>query len=271
MALITKITTQKDNHERFNVYIDRGKGEEFAFSVDQDVLIKFQLKKGKVIDELDIQQILYEDDVKKAYNTALRFLAHRMRSEKEVADYLRKRGILEPVIREVFHKLREYNYVNDKEFADAYVRTQKNTTAKGPEVIRQELYDKGISEPLIHEALEQFTFEEQLATAGKLYEKAKKQNKKFSSQQWKQHIEQLLRRKGFSWEIIQQVMNEKGNETDEQEEWEALEYHGRKAHRRYEKYEGFMYEQKMKQALYRKGFSMEMIEQFLQRLKEDQD
>jgi regulatory protein len=270
MTLITKITTQKDNQERFNIYLDRGKGEEFAFSVDQDVLIKFQLKKGKEIDELDIQQILYEDDVKKAYNTALRFLGYRMRSEKEVADYLRKKGMVEPIIREVLHKLRNNNYVNDKEFADAYVRTQKNTTAKGPEVIRQELYDKGISEPFIAEALEQFTFEEQLAAAAKLYEKAKKQNKKFSAQQWKQHIEQLLRRKGFGWEVIQQVTSEKHDAQDEQREWDALEYHGRKAHRRYEKYEGFMYEQKMKQALYRKGFSIEMIEQFLQRLKEEQ-
>jgi regulatory protein len=270
MALITKITAQKDNHERFNVYMDQGKGEEFAFSVDQDVLIKFQLKKGKEIDEFDIQQILYEDNVKKAHNIALHFLSYRMRSEKEVVDYLRQKGILESIIREVLHKLREYNYVNDKEFADAYVRTQKNTTAKGPEVIRQELYNKGISQQLIDEALEQFTFEEQLATAGKLYEKAKKQNKKFSLQQWQQHIEQLLRRKGFAWEVIQQVTAEKRNNRNEQEEWEALEYHGRKAHRRYEKYEGFMYEQKMKQALYRKGFSIEMIEQFLQRLKEEQ-
>jgi regulatory protein len=270
MAHITKITTQKDNNERFNVYIEKGQGEEFAFSVDQDVLIKFQLKKGKELDELDIQQILYEDDVKKAYNTALRFLAHRMRSEKEVEGYLRKKGISEPIIREVFHKLREYNYVNDKEFAFAYVRTQKNTALKGPDIIRAELYDKGIPEPFINEALEQFTFEEQLARASRLCEKAKKQSKKFSSRQWKQHIEQLLRRKGFSWEVIQQAMIEKSNDAHEQEEWEALEYHGRKAHRRYEKYEGFMYDQKMKQTLSRKGFSIEMIEQFLQHLKEEQ-
>lgn len=48
MAIITKITTQQKNQDRFNIFMDygKGKGEEFAFSVDSDVLIKFQLKKG---------------------------------------------------------------------------------------------------------------------------------------------------------------------------------------------------------------------------------
>lgn len=43
MPFITKISTQKKNTERFNIFLD----EKYAFSVDADVLVRFDLKKGK--------------------------------------------------------------------------------------------------------------------------------------------------------------------------------------------------------------------------------
>ena len=46
MPTITKITTQTKRTDRYNIFID----EKYSFSVDEDVLLKFQLKKGKEID-----------------------------------------------------------------------------------------------------------------------------------------------------------------------------------------------------------------------------
>ncbi|MGV3466194.1 MAG: recombination regulator RecX, partial [Heyndrickxia sp.] len=43
MPIITKITVQKNLSDRYNIYLD----EEYAFSVDEDVLTRFQLRKGK--------------------------------------------------------------------------------------------------------------------------------------------------------------------------------------------------------------------------------
>lgn len=62
MPFITKISTQKKNTERFNIFLD----EKYAFSVDADVLVRFDLKKGKELDELDILEIQYGDDVQKS-------------------------------------------------------------------------------------------------------------------------------------------------------------------------------------------------------------
>ncbi len=139
MAVITKITTQQKNKDRYNIFLDYGKGEEYAFSVDSDVLIKFQLKKGMELDELELTEINYNDDIHKAYNLAIQSLAIRMRSEKEISDYLRLKDVEEPVIHEVIHKLVAQKYLNDHEFALAYVRTQVNTTDKGANVISKEL------------------------------------------------------------------------------------------------------------------------------------
>ncbi len=50
--------------------------------------IKYQLKKGMELDDFSFVEIQYQDDIRKAYNKAIHYLARRMRSEKEIKDYL---------------------------------------------------------------------------------------------------------------------------------------------------------------------------------------
>ncbi|WP_042356745.1 recombination regulator RecX [Bacillus rubiinfantis] len=264
MAIITKITTQQKSEDRFNIFMDYGKGEQFAFSVDSDVLIKFQLKKGMELDNFSLLEIQYQDDIRKAYNTAIQFLARRIRSEKEIYDYLLQKEIEEPVIHEVIHKLKRQNYIDDAEFAKAFVRTLANTTDKGPEAIKRELKEKGIAESMAEQALTEFPLEQQIEKAVKLGEKFFKKPTKDSLKIQKQKLEQQLIRKGYPFAIIQIVLEETAVNNEIDEEFEAIRYQGDKAHRKYVHFSGFAYEQKMKQALYRKGFSIELIEKFLQ-------
>lgn len=264
MAIITKITTQKQSIERFNIYLDDGQGEKYAFSVDQDILIKYNLQKGKEIDELDIQELQYGDLSKKAYNKALEFLSYRMRSIKEVAEHLTKKEFTDTIIQDVIYKLKEYNYVDDLEFATAYVRTQKQTNGKGPSVLKRELIGKGINPDLIEQALLEYKDDDQLQEATRHAEKLLKKNNKISTVQLKQKIEQHLIRKGFPYDIISKVLDEVQYEQDESEEWTALVKHAEKAQRKYQNEDPYQYKVKMKQFLYRKGFSIELIEKFLE-------
>jgi regulatory protein len=263
MAIITKITTQKKNTDRFNVFMDYGKGEEFAFSVDSDVLIKFQLKKGMELDDFSFLEIQYQDDIRKAYNQAINYLARRMRSEREIRDYLSKKETDEPVIDEVIHKLTAQRYINDEEFALAYVRTQANTTDKGPDVIKLELKEKGIAEGFWIQALGEFPLEQQIEKAVKISVKFLQKSGKESLKIQKQKLEHMLLRKGYSFEVIHIALDETEVDKADDEEMEAIRFQGEKADRKFSHYSGFEYKQKMKQTLYRKGFSMELIEKFL--------
>ena len=268
MAVITKITTQQKNQDRFNIFIDYGKGEEYAFSVDSDVLIRFELKKGMGLDELSILEIQYQDSIRKAYNLAVHYLARRMRSKLEIQEYLIKKEVEEPVINEVLHKLTSQKYINDEEFAHAYVRTQKNTTDKGPDIVRMELKEKGIDEATIKASLAEYSIEEQVENAIKVVEKLVKRSSNESQRLMKQKTEQLLMRKGYPFEIIQLALNEADMDKEEDEEMAAIRYQGDKAARKYNKYSGFEYRQKMKQALFRKGFSLDLIEKYLEEIEE---
>ncbi|QHZ48218.1 recombination regulator RecX [Bacillus sp. NSP9.1] len=259
MPYITKISAQKNNEERVNIFLD----EKYAFSVDLDVLVKFDLRKGKELDELDIIEIQYGDEIKKGFHKALDFLSYRMRSTKEVKDHLKKKGVADSAITEIIHMLNDYKYLDDREFAQAFVSTHRKTSGKGPDVLYRELKLKGVDEEHIQEALSSFTFSEQVATAVKHAEKMLKKGKKLSSKETKQAIEQHLMRKGFSIDVISAALLETDYENNDDAEREALDKQGEKAMKRCG-YDG-SYETKMKvkQYLFRKGFSIDMIDQFL--------
>ncbi|QED46947.1 recombination regulator RecX [Cytobacillus dafuensis] len=265
MPIITKISVQQKKNDRYNIFLD----EKYAFSVDEDVLIKHQLKKGMEVDEFSLSEIAYQDDIRKAYNTSIQYLSRRMRSEKEVRQYLKEKEVDEIIVQEVVHKLYEYRFLDDKEFAIAYVRTLMNTTDKGSGLIRGELREKGISEQLINAALRELPYEKEFEAAMKLSYKFVQKNKTDSSRIMKQKLEQMLMRKGYSHELIQAVVAESEIDKAEDVEMDALRKHAEKTHRKYSNLiNSYEYEQKMKQALYRKGFSIDLIEKIIHEYKD---
>ncbi|MEW9111089.1 recombination regulator RecX [Cytobacillus gottheilii] len=263
MPVITKISIQKKNKDRYNIFTDDGSGEAYSFSVDEDVLIKHGLKKGMELDEFLLSEIGYHDDIRKSYNDAIGYLSRRMRSEYEVRTFLKGKEVDEAIIQETIHKLYDYSFLNDEEFALAFVRTQMNTTDKGRGLIRMELKEKGISDELIEKALEQFSYEHELETAIKLCEKNLRKNTKESTRIAKQKLEQVLSRKGFYSDIIKEAISASAPEKEEDEELAALRHQAEKASRKYRALPEFEYRQKMKQALARKGFSFDLIDKVL--------
>ena len=265
MPIITKITTQTKRTDRYNIFID----EKYAFSVAEEVLLKFQLKKGKEIDSLLLSQIHFQDEIQKSFTAALGYLAYRMRSEAEVRLFLKKKEMEELIINETIHKLYLYNYLNDVEFAQAYVRTHVNVGNKGPVSLRLELKEKGITEETIQKALLEYPIDVQVECAKHLAEKSINKEKNISERALKQKLEQMLSRKGFTHDVIVHALADVTIEKKDEEQWDSLCFQAEKIVRRYRAYEGFHFQQKVKQALYRKGFSLELIDRYLSEIPND--
>ena len=78
MAVITKIQVQKHDKERYNIYIDKGFGEEYGFSVDGHTLVKYNLRKGMEVDEFELSTILFDEEIRKAYLQAISYLSYQI-------------------------------------------------------------------------------------------------------------------------------------------------------------------------------------------------
>ncbi|WP_167578699.1 recombination regulator RecX [Jeotgalibacillus proteolyticus] len=267
MPIITKITQQQKNKERYNIFLD-GK---YAFSVDEEVLARYQLGKNKELTDFDIGEIEYDDEIRKGFNKALVYLSYRMRSEHEIQVYLKEQEMGDASIEEVLHKLRKYGYVNDSEFAKAFVNTQLRTSDKGPRHLSNALREKGISPSIIEETLEAVSEEEWLERAQQVMEKVIKKNTKQSKLQIKKKGQDTLSRKGYEGPVVNAVLSELHIERDVDEKWAAIYSQAKKAHSKLSrKYEDYEYIQRMKQTLFRKGFAMEEIDQAIEHIKTEE-
>src|SRR5699024_2637092 len=117
--------------------------------------------------------------------------------------------------------------------------TRIETSLKGPAVVKRELIEKGVATELAEEAIQLYTYDIQYEKAYKLIEKKINQTQKDSNFKMQQKLQQFMMQKGFSSDIIQELMQDvKENQSDEDEK-EAVMHQGEKLKRKYQrKYTG---------------------------------
>ncbi|MEJ8777429.1 recombination regulator RecX [Pseudogracilibacillus sp. ICA-222130] len=261
MSKITKITTQKKSTNRYNIFIN----EAYAFSVDEDTLIKEHLHKGQLLTEEDISRIQQTETRQQAYLLGVNYISYRMRSCKELYHYLQKKEVDPVMIDRTMERLIHEKLLDDEMFANAFVKDRILLTSKGPNVIKKELMEKGVSPSIIEKVLQQYTREIQFK---KVYKFAEKEFRKKSKHPYKKRKEQItltLLRKGFSNDVIVDAIAEIPVEMDDEIENEKLAKQGEKLYRKLEKkYEGYELKERLKASLYQKGFPMERIHKFVE-------
>jgi len=198
---ITKIEKQKNNQDRWSVFIDG----EFAFGVTTEEVFVFKLTVGKEISEIELEKMIKEKDYSKAKDVALKFLSYRARSEKELRDKLISKEFDPVTIDRVIEFLKRYDYVNDEKFAKSYVRERIRLKFEGRKKLIYDLKQKGIKQEIIDHVLNNTDINE-IDHALKLLEK-KVPDKTELGLKEKQRIYQFLLRKGFSYDIIQKAFN----------------------------------------------------------------
>lgn len=264
MSKVTRIVLQKGNKHRYNIFIKDRTDERYAFSVEEETLINEGLKKGQELNQAQIEALVAKDNFHKGYNQALIYLGYRMRSTKELSQYLIDKGIEPEQIDLIIYRLKKEKILDDQAFADAYVSTKVKTTFKGPEQIKRELIQKGIGSDQIDQALMKYPEEEQVELIEKWLIKQTKKTSRHSHRQAIIKMKQQLSQKGFDQSVIERAFQSIQLKKDEEHEWRSLVYQGEKAIRRYHsKAEGYELIQKVKGALYQRGFDQGEIERFI--------
>ncbi|WP_163539980.1 recombination regulator RecX [Gracilibacillus sp. YIM 98692] len=265
MLEISRITTQKKSKHRYNIYLSENGTEYYGFSVDEDLLIQFQLRKGLSLSNDMMESIKQKDASYKAYTLSLHFLSYRMRSEKELTDYLQKKDIPIHFIDEIVQRLKQERLLDDRAFSEALVRTRINTSNKGPLLVKKELLEKGISAEIAEHALYQYSFDKQYQKVEKWMVKKLQHSAKKSYKQQLESVKQSLLQKGFTQDVIAEAIENTTMVRNQDTEYQAIQFQGEKLIRKYARKEtGYVLEQKVKAALFRKGFDASLIEQYLE-------
>lgn len=256
---ITKIQLQK-RKGRFNIYLN----DQYSFSISEDVLINYHLFKGQELNNEQIEKLSNADEIAKAHSKALNYLSSQLRTEKEITDYLKKHSIASEKIPNVLEKLRYEKLVDDKKYAESYIRTMLKTSDKGFKVIRNNLRAKGVAEKDIEDAAHEYDSSYMITKGIALTEKYEKQYSRYPFKKRIQKIKQRFLSKGFSADEIQTIMQEVDFVNNEQIERQILQKEATKLWQKYHVLDTKKHYFKVKQALYRKGFSLSEIETVLE-------
>ncbi len=198
MGIITKIEDQK-NKKRFNIFVDNA----FFCGLMKETAVMAGLKEGKEVDEEALNKIIFDSEVKRAFEKASSYLASREHSKKELISKLLTKGFDKDVAKEAVLKLEEYHYVDDFLFAKHYLE-QNHKYSKL--ILENKLKEKGVEKEIIAQVFEEF-FDEDEET--KLLDKQIAKyiaSKDMTKEGAKDKLKASLLRKGFGFDDVSKAM-----------------------------------------------------------------
>ena len=203
MNEITAITPQIKDKTRCNIYVDG----RFCCGLTLEATIKNRLKVGQIVPPERLSEIQLESEKNTAFDKALTHLSATRKTEKQIREYLSGKGYLPAVVEYAVEKLRSYNFLNDGEYAEAYVEFAAKR--KGSRLIKMELRGKGISEKEIKGALDTLSEETELQSAKAILEKYMRG--KTADKPTLQKAYRYLMGKGFDYEVAKEALSAFGD------------------------------------------------------------
>ncbi|WP_416198449.1 MAG: Regulatory protein RecX [Sporanaerobacter sp.] len=199
---ISKIESQK-NKNRVNVYIDGN----FTFGIDIEILYKYSLEVDMEIDEDFIKDVLQGEEQNKANNYALNLLSYRWRSEHEIRNSMNSKGYSQDTIDNTIKFLKEQELIDDRRFAESFIKDKINFRDWGSYRLKQELFLKGISKDIVDDIIEEYCddeFERAMNLASKKITSYKNEDKNTIYRK----LGGYLQRKGYSYDVVSKVLKE---------------------------------------------------------------
>lgn len=200
---ITKIEQQKNNQERCSIFLDH----QFLVGINAELIYKLKLNVGDQVTEDLLNQLLDEENLLQAKQAAFNLLSYRQRSQQELEDRLARKGFEFGVIEQVIEVLNRLDYLDDREFANNWIKDRKRKKF-GPWRIKRQLQEKGVATNIIEEELsKEYDFELECELAFELARKKSDRYRGLDSREQRYKLGQVLKRKGFSFEAVNLVLD----------------------------------------------------------------
>lgn len=244
------IKFEKIGKQKYKIYFDN---EELILY--EDVIIKYNLLSKKEVDLNFLDKVLKDNSFYEIYNNALNYIEIKMRSKKELYNYLLKKEYNSTDIDKVIKKLEEEDFINDKKFIQAFVNDRISLTLYGPLKIKRELINLDIDENEIDNYLSSIDEAIWIEKANKIISKKNKSNKKLSSVLFKKKLLEDLYFLGYNKEQVLSLI-----ENIDVDESQVLNVEFKKAYNKFsKKYDQSKINKYIKDYLIKKGFSYESI------------
>ena len=144
-------------------------------------------------------------EAKSPFDKALSYISYKQRTVCEVEKYLSAKGVEYAEVQTTIDKLKEYNYINDEQYASDFVAAYKKKLSARD--IEQRLKFRGIDSFVIEDALVDYPEHEQEETALSHAISVVKKYKGVEPDELNKKIIRSLGTKGFSYECAKRCIS----------------------------------------------------------------
>lgn len=156
VAAVTALEHLPSGAKRVRIWLD---GEPFR-TTNRRVTKALELRVGTKVQPEELTAQLDEEERRQSREHALRYLTYRARTSSELKRRLRQIGYGEAAVRETVGRLTAAGYLNDADFADAWVDERVRLKQFGRLRITAELVEKGLNPKEVQETLDSYCPEE---------------------------------------------------------------------------------------------------------------
>lgn len=253
-----KITKLEKKKRLYLLELDHSK----QLYITEDTIVRFMLSKEKTITAETLREVQTFAQRSYGKNLALYHLSFKQRTRQEVQHYLEKYEIEPATIVQILAELETDNWINDRKYVETFLYQNQLSGDKGPQILKQKLSQKGIPMSFIEEEIQKFDF---LPIAERVSQKlAKIHIHKLPNRALQDKVLHSLLNKGFSYQQAQTALKNLELESDDEVEEELIQKELDKQYRKYSrKYDGYDLQQRLTQALMRKGYDYQQIKRTL--------
>lgn len=202
---VTAITGQTRDPQRVNVYLD----DKFAFGIDREAAARAGLRVGEQLDEARIGELRAADEIARATNAALVFIAYRARSEREVRDRLTKKGYASSAIDLAILRVIDWGYLNDADFARFWTENRVQHKPRGRRLLEQELRQKGVAPEVVRDTLDDAELDDDASALALAHDRLRRDpGANLEPLVRKRRLANFLTRRGYNYDVIKRVMKQ---------------------------------------------------------------
>jgi regulatory protein len=174
-----------------------------AVPVSRDIMQQFALRPHDEVSHERLHEVAEAEARHFAMSSAVRLLAYRPRTEREMRDRLTSKGVRTNVLDETLARLRELRLIDDAAFAQGWVERREAASPRSRRLVAWELREKGVGAQLAVQSA-QCVDEAQAA-----YRAASRRASALASPaypQFRRRLGDFLARRGFDYETTSRVI-----------------------------------------------------------------
>lgn len=185
--------------------VERADGREVRLL--QSLADEHGIRPGATVDDAALDRAAVESERRRAWALSTRFLASRQRSEQEIRSRLTRESFDAAVVDQTVERLRQRRYLDDAQFARAWIEGRIRSRPRGRAVLRAELRARGVTDELIDHEL-QCGYGDEIEIARPLAEKRARRLRGVAFDRFRRSLGAYLVRRGFERAAAESLVTE---------------------------------------------------------------